>query len=160
MVGEKQAEELILFLMAQDGRHDKLANLMLAAGRLSEVRNRRAMKRSDEVLRRRFVEEVIRYDPPYYCEPYEELSEAGPTREKAAGLIAFVWRSENTRVWVRSAAAGDPDWIVRRAAVQEVARGWKDDAETLPLLKGSARPDEKFPVRMAAVHEVAPGRDD
>ena len=55
MVGEKQAEELILFLMEQDGRNDKLANLMLAGGCLSEVRNRRAIQATDEALRGTFV---------------------------------------------------------------------------------------------------------
>ncbi len=160
MVGEKQAEELILFLMKQDGRHDKLANLMLAAGCLSEVRNRRAIRATDEALRRRFVEQAIRYDPPYYYEGYEELSEAGSTREKAAGLIAFVWRSETTRVWMRSAAEDDVDWIVRRAAVQELARGWKDDPETLPMLKERARSDADNDVRRAAVQELARGWKD
>ena len=50
MVGEKQAERLILFLMEQDGRNHKLANLMLAAGCLSEVRNRRAIRATDCLL--------------------------------------------------------------------------------------------------------------
>ncbi len=31
---------------------------------------------------------------------------------------------------------------VRSAAVQELARGWKDDPETLPILKERARSDE------------------
>ena len=43
MVDEKKAEELILFLINQDGRNHKLANLLLAGGCLSEVRNRRAV---------------------------------------------------------------------------------------------------------------------
>ena len=107
MVDEKKAEELILFLMEQDGRNDKLSNLMLAAGCLSEVRNRRAIRTTDEALRRKFVENVIRYNPPYYYESYEEDSEAGPTRRKAVGLIAFVWRSEKTRVRLKSTAEDD-----------------------------------------------------
>ena len=117
MVTEKQAEELILLLMEQDGRHEKLANLMLAAGCLSEVRNRKVVEKTNDVLRRRFVEQAIRYGPPYYYELYEEFSEAGPTRVKAIGLIAFVWRGPKTRTWLRSTAERDYDWIVRRAAV-------------------------------------------
>ena len=160
MVGEKQAEELILFLMGQDGRRDKLANLMLAAGCLGEVRNRRAIHSTDEVLRRRFMEEVIRYDAPYFYEFYEEDSEVRPTRDKAVGLASLVWRSKDTRIWLRSAAEGDVDWIVRMAAVQELARGWKDDAETLPILKERARSDADNDVRMAAVQELARGWKD
>jgi hypothetical protein len=131
MVGEKQAEVPILFLMEQDGSHNRLANLMLAAGCLSEVRNRWAIQATDEILQRRFMEEVIRYEPPkvpnliWAQEPVQ-------TRQKAVELIAFAWRSENTRIWLRSTAQRDTDWIVRMAAVRGVARGWKDDAETLP----------------------------
>jgi predicted NACHT family NTPase len=159
MVGEKQAEQLILFLMQQDGRNDKLANLMLAAGCLSEVRNRRAIQRTDEDLRRRFVEKVIRYDPPYYVEPYEEHSETAPTRRKAVGLIAFVWRSEKTRFWLRSSAERDVDSIIRGAAVHELARGWRDDPETLPIVRDRAT-DEHPAVRSAAVQELARGWKD
>ena len=121
--------------MAQDGRRHKQANLMLAAGCLSEVRNRRALRSTDQVLRQRFVDEVIFYEPPYYYEPYEAEEETGPTRRKAVGLFALVWRDRQALVSLLSAARGDDDWIVRQAAVQELARGWKDDPETLPWLQ-------------------------
>ena len=161
MVGEKQAEQLILFLMEQDGRRDKVANLMLAAGCLSEVRNRRAIQATDEDLRRRFVEKVIRFDPPYYFEPQEEWSETAPTRQKAVELIAFVWRSEKTRAWLKSSAEHDVDPTVRIAALQELARGWKNDSGTLHTLKDRTRFDEDDNVRRAAVQELARGwRDD
>ena len=159
MVGEKQAEVLILFLMEQDGSHNRLTNLMLAARCLSEVRNRWAIQATDEILQRRFMEEVIRYEPPkvpnliWAQEPVQ-------TRQKAVELIAFAWRSENTRIWLRSTAQRDTDWIVRMAAVRGLARGWKDDAETLPWLKELARSDGDNAVRMAAVQELAQGWKD
>ena len=59
MVGETQAGELIDFLMSLDGRFQKLANLMLAAGCLSEVRNRRAIQRVDQMLLRRLFEDAL-----------------------------------------------------------------------------------------------------
>jgi HEAT repeat protein len=40
---------------------------------------------------------------------------------------------------------------VRRAAVEELARGWKDDPETLPILKQLAQSDDDWEVRCAAV---------
>src|ERR1039457_7231636 len=81
MVGEKQAGELIAFLMSLDGRSHKLANLMLAAGCLSEVRNRRPIQQQDEALLKRFFEDAIGYDPPYYYEPIQEWNETGPDRK-------------------------------------------------------------------------------
>ncbi|MBD2635363.1 HEAT repeat domain-containing protein, partial [Limnothrix sp. FACHB-881] len=49
---------------------------------------------------------------------------------------------------------------VRQAAVQELARGWKDDPDTLPLLKDRARSDKDSPVRQVAVQELARGWKD
>ena len=45
---------------------------------------------------------------------------------------------------------------VRMAAVQELARGWKEDAETLPLLRNAHAPIKTI-VRRAAVQELARG---
>ncbi len=157
MVGEKQAEELILFLMEQDGRNDKLANLMLAAGCLSEVRNRQVIQGTDQNLRQHFFAHVIRYDPPYFYEDFEEHSETGSTREKAVGLIASVWRSDEIYKWLRSIAEIDLDWIVRRAALQELASGWRDHAETLCWLKTRTHSDGSWYVRTTAVQEIAQG---
>ena len=47
---------------------------------------------------------------------------------------------------------------MRQAAVQELARGWKDDPDTLPILK--ERPSaggSKNTVRQAAIQELARG---
>src|ERR1017187_9378200 len=160
MVGEKQAGELIAFLMSLNGRSHKLANLMLAAGCLSEVRNRRPIQQQDEALLKRFFEDAIGYDPPYYYEPIQEWNETGPTRAKAVALIASVWRSAAVQSRLSSLANVSQDWIVRRAAVQELARSWKDDPNTLPWLKERARSDKTDAVRIAAVQELARGWKD
>jgi len=49
---------------------------------------------------------------------------------------------------------------LRQAAVQELARGWKDDLDTLPLLKDRAATMTNYPVRQAAVQELARGWKD
>jgi predicted NACHT family NTPase len=157
MVGEKKSEELIRFLIEQDGRHARLANLMLAAECLGEVRNRRMIQGTDDAVKSQLLERAIRYDTPYYHEPLLEYDECGATREKAVGLLAGLWREEGTRLWLSSAAEGDRDWIVRRAALHQLARGWKEDPETLLLVKDRARSDESIAVRWAAVQELARG---
>ena len=43
------------------------------------------------------------------------------------------------------------------AAVQELARGWKEDPDTLPWLKERATSDSEWNVRQAAVQELARG---
>ncbi len=161
MVEEKKAEQLILFLMKQDGRNEKLFNLVLAAGCLNEVRNRRATDVTGQALWQRFVRDAIRFEPLYSYDPVDEFKEVGPTRQGAVRLIALAWRGENTRSWICSAAARDRDWIIRQAAVQELVRGWKGDPGTLPLLKDRVRNDAASNVRQTAVQELAHGwRDD
>jgi hypothetical protein len=44
---------------------------------------------------------------------------------------------------------------VRQAAVQEIARGWKEDPDTLPWLKERAASDSEGDVRQAALQEIA-----
>ncbi|MGZ3383284.1 MAG: HEAT repeat domain-containing protein, partial [Isosphaeraceae bacterium] len=51
----------------------------------------------------------------------------------------------------------DQDEYVHQAAVEELARGWRTDADTLPLLKDRARNDKHGYVRQAAVQELARG---
>ncbi len=49
---------------------------------------------------------------------------------------------------------------MRRAAVQELARGFKDNSETLTWLKQRATTDKNWDVRGAAVQELARGWKD
>ncbi len=49
---------------------------------------------------------------------------------------------------------------VRTTAVQELARGWRDDPDTLPWLKERAARDQNEYVRQAAVQELARGWKD
>jgi hypothetical protein len=156
MVGEKQAGELIDFLMEIDGRAEKLANLMLAAGCLGEVRHRRVIQETDRAVRLR-MNAVVHYDPPYYYEDWDEVNEVGPTRTRAVELIASVWRSDETRMWLSSIAQLSDDWIVRSAALRALARGWKDEIDVASLLKHSACADANKYVRVAAVEELARG---
>jgi HEAT repeat protein len=57
--------------------------------------------------------------------------------------------------WLKERATSDSNGSVRYAAIQELARGWKEDPETLPMLKERAASDENGDVRYAAVKELA-----
>jgi HEAT repeats len=54
----------------------------------------------------------------------------------------------------------DEDEFVRRTAVEELARGWKDDPDALPWLKDRAAREENELVRSVAVQELARGQKD
>jgi hypothetical protein len=49
---------------------------------------------------------------------------------------------------------------VRQSAVRELARGWKNEPDTLVWLKERAQSDENWAVRQSAVRELARGWKD
>ena len=49
---------------------------------------------------------------------------------------------------------------MRLTAVEEIACGWKDDPDTLPLLQQKAQSDQNVFVRRGAVREIARGWKD
>ena len=62
---------------------------------------------------------------------------------------------------LKARAQSDEHPAVRQSALQALARGWKDDPETLPMLKARAQSDEEAAVRRSAVEALARGwRDD
>ena len=54
-------------------------------------------------------------------------------------------------------ARADSYWLVREAAIQEIARVWKTEPETVTILQTSARLDNDSDVRIAALGELAKG---
>ena len=59
----------------------------------------------------------------------------------------------------RPAPGHRADWPPDHAT-RELTRGWRDDPEVLPILKGLARSDERADVRGLAVLELARGWKD
>jgi HEAT repeat protein len=57
-------------------------------------------------------------------------------------------------------ATGDENWFVRRAALQELARGWQGHVGTVSFLRERATDDENERVRRAAVEELRRGWPD
>ena len=52
---------------------------------------------------------------------------------------------------LKARAQSDENEDVRQSAVQALARGWKNDPETLPILKARAQSDEDSEMRESAV---------
>jgi len=79
---------------------------------------------------------------------------------EAVVAIGQNWPTPDTLTWLKRCAQTEEDYAVRRAAVQELAQGWKDDPDTLPWLKRCAQTDEDEYVRGAAVEALARGWKD
>ncbi|XZO02380.1 MAG: HEAT repeat domain-containing protein [Microcoleus sp.] len=161
LIAGKLTEELIQFLIEQDGEAQKFTNLFLAAKCLDEVRDRKEIAAVDSKLLKQ-LNKLTKYDLNYYYEPYEEEANlVKEIRTTAVSAIAFAWKNNpKTLPWLKQRAQSDDNSDVRSAAVQELARGWKDDPETLPFLKQRAQSDDDWAVRSAAVQELARGWKD
>ena len=155
MVHETKADELIQFLMNQDGTNDQLANLMLAAGCLYDVRNRKAIQSTDEELWNRLTIEASRPDPTDRYVSYR-LAESD-TRRIAVRWIASTWRSEKAREWLKEAANVGPSTVIQCSGIEEFARGWKDDPGTLSWLKDRAFSEQLGEGGSKAAEEIVRG---
>jgi hypothetical protein len=155
MVAERNAEQLIRFLMPQDGQNDKRRNLLLAARCLGEVRNRHSLQTTDVELCERVFNDVVRYEPPLnYVGDNEWIS----VQLQAVASLAAVWPTQATAVLLDQTAQSDiVDSDIRSAAMQELARGWKEDVEIRSLFIDVARNDVSGGVRLFALQALARG---
>ena len=79
---------------------------------------------------------------------------------RAIQSVALCWpKLKSTKSWLNECARST-DTTVAIAALQELVRSWKDDPETLPLLKELARVGKPHWVRSAALGELAQGWKD
>ncbi|HKQ75500.1 MAG TPA: HEAT repeat domain-containing protein [Blastocatellia bacterium] len=151
---------IISHLLDQRSEDFTFHNVFLAADCCREVRNPRALGDS---LKRVVgeLQKLLQFDFPYFYELYEpEYEKRIFIRAKAVGYLANILFLDNAKTWLKDRATHDWDWPVRQAAVQELARGWKDDPDTLPLLKDRASQDDNWSMRQAAVQELARGWKD
>ncbi|MBD2498704.1 HEAT repeat domain-containing protein [Nostoc sp. FACHB-280] len=160
MIEPKFTGEIIKYLIVQDGETEKFLNLFLAAKCLAEVRNRHEIEViADELLNK--LKDLTKYNLWYHYTLYIDKEETKLVREfrtHAVVAIATTWiKSPQTLTWLKDRANNDDDWVVRIAAVQELARGYKHDPETLSWLKNCANNDDDYYVRRAAVQELARG---
>ncbi len=70
--------------------------------------------------------------------------------------VALALAESSAAGWktLESLAATSREWDLRQAAVQELARGWSADPDTLRWLKSRAESDEDRDVRQMAVREL------
>ncbi|MEQ8468619.1 NACHT domain-containing protein, partial [Coleofasciculus sp. E1-EBD-02] len=124
------AGEIIEYLMNQEGEDEKFMNVFLAAQCLEEVKNRQGILETDNKL----------------LERLKGLTEYGymifmPYSNRALEFLDLVEE-------------------IRTQAITAIATTWKEDPDTLPLLKQLIQFDDDGDVRGAAVEELARGWKD
>lgn len=157
----KHVAAIIDYLLVQTSADFTFHNVFLAADCCREVRTPKALGESLNKTATA-LQELLQFDFPHsYKLSQLEYEQRYLVRAKVVSYLANALFLGDTRMWLRDRATHDNDWAVRRAAIQELARGWRDDPTTLTLLKERAVQDDDPGVRKAAVRELARGwRDD
>ncbi|HEY9650829.1 MAG TPA: NACHT domain-containing protein, partial [Coleofasciculaceae cyanobacterium] len=133
MINAKFVREIIDYLASQKGESENFSNLFLAAKCLSELRNRAELPSTVNQLFKQ-LKQLIDY-----------------------GNIISIDYSASFFYWDRDREHNNRITKIRTQAVAAVATTWKDDPDTLPLLKQRATTDDHEDVRGAAVQELARG---
>ena len=147
---------VIRFLLRQDSRRARMTNVYLAADCVSDLRNPMVLGEDRGALIRA-VWAGLEYQLDVF--PRDPEEHTWESRARVAGvtrLAALVGLPALRQVL----ANPQYDSAVKAAAVQELARGWASDPETLPLLKDRARSNPGSYVQSAAVQELVRGWPD
>jgi predicted NACHT family NTPase len=145
-------------------KKEGLSNLLLASDCFVEVRNKNLIASTSSKLLK-ILQGEAEQEHPYKF-----------TSDLAISLInniAIIWQDSSEKLgWLKKCLKATPDsstyeflMVFQRSfisawAVQAIAKGWKDDIDTLPLLKDRALNDQNEFVRNAAVQAIAKGWKD
>ena len=129
--------KILEYLIGENGEAEKFSNLFLAAQCVSEVKKRNVIAAIARNLRDRF-KGLTRYSSyNLNVSSSSDVEQNGLVREirrQAVAAVAATWEYDpETLPWLKQRAQSDDNWNVRGAAVQEIARGWKDDPGNLTL---------------------------
>ncbi|RCJ23613.1 hypothetical protein A6S26_02695 [Nostoc sp. ATCC 43529] len=138
--------------------------LFLASDCILDVRNRSAITATDNKLFK-YLKKVAEYYDSYSPEEvaYTFTDQASLNSTKVVSVITTTWSNHaETLPWLKTLAMyglNGKDGYIPARAVRELARGWKDDPDTLLILKSLAKSIHNTDniSAYAAVQELARG---
>ena len=135
MIDVKFVGEILDYLMVQDGEAEKFINLFLAANCLAEVRNRSVIASvADKLLNK--LKDLTKYGLWYYysLRDDEETKLIQEVRTQAVATIAAIWKdNSDTLHWLKDRATADNDGNVRGAAIEALAKYFRNQPELFEI---------------------------
>ena len=162
MIDLKFSRDLIVPLVGIEGRKHNFRNLFLVAECLSMLRNRLELAAIETSLLAD-LQTLVNFDLDYDYDRDRDraaISLVQSIQSQAVSTIASVWEVEATYLWLKDCAGSNENWAVCITAVQELARRWKNHADTLGWLKECIKGSKNVHVRSTAVQELANGWKD
>jgi GTPase SAR1 family protein len=162
MINAIFSRELIEFLVGIEAKKHNFKNLFLGAECLSMTSNRLELLSTEKSLLS-ILQSLKNFDLDYDYDrdrDRDAISLVESIQSQTISTIASVWQIESTYLWLKECATFNKNWAVCITSVQEIARKWKNHANTLEWLKDCARNSNKVHVRSTAVQELANGWKD
>jgi len=177
MIESNFTGEIIDYLCERDGASELFKNIFLAADLLGEVRNRQAIKASDDRLLECLKTVLETYTDDWrvnlkaggniarnwrevpdtlpYLKTLIDTHDNSESRQVATVVIGENFKDiPETLLYLRTLIMTHDDPEVRRVAVLMLGENFKDDPETLLYLKALVDTHEKPEVRRAAVSTI------
>ncbi|MGB5593598.1 MAG: HEAT repeat domain-containing protein, partial [Crocosphaera sp.] len=156
MIDPKFTGEIIEYLMnLKPDEENNPINLFLAADCLSEVRNRKEITCSSQLLSllQEFAKSKwLKLDQ---LERFRGESQKLNLSNKVIDRIAFTWKDDSTILpWLKSCLRFDEDSYVPEAAITAIAQHYKTNPNTLQFIKSRAVDDEHRYVRSTAIAQL------
>lgn len=127
---------------------------------MGDVRKRSELGPVDASVLTR-LKQLTKFEFSYFYQPWDdEYQTVAEIRQRAVCLVAGIWQHCRTFEWLTDRAKYDPDNGVRRSCIQELARGWKGDPQTLTILQDGTQSDDSWNIRQSCVQEFARGWKD
>ncbi len=173
MIEPKFAGEIIDYLIAQGGAGDEFLNISLAIDFLLEIKNRSAITSVENRLIE-YIKDLINFK-------YGDMDMLDDIHTRSISWIITYWKTHpETLPWLKTlihydnakldsllineyyedAMQFDKIKTIQITAVQKLAQGWKDDPDTLPILKNLITSNSNDFVKDTAVQELARGWKD
>lgn len=162
MIHPNALASILEFLIAQPDPEQTCQHVFLAALCVGEVRKGSDLGGVADTVKQRLTD-LVQFGGDYSDDPWdEEANKIRSIRTQSVRLRASIWDGElETRDWLKAhAQSDDAPSFVWHAAVKALAENWKDDPDTLPLLKACIQFDENEWVRRVAVWELVRGWKD
>ncbi len=150
----KFVEEVIKYLMSQEGEANRFMNLFLAADCLNEVRNRKEIQEiGDRLLVK--IKALVHSGNAQDAFDRRDLKKhrlIASILLNSMKAIATVWQDSE---YLKTRALSDENEYVRRTAIAQLAQQFREDPDTLEFLKTRALSDEDEDVRSTAIEQLA-----
>jgi hypothetical protein len=125
----------------------EMSNLFLAANCFAEVRNKQIISSTSTHLMRRIQHEI-------------EKGNSSPIGAELIFVLAHIWQDNHETLPYLKKCLNTSIAVVRRAVIQSISQIWRDDPDTLQMIRYHAESDGDSSTKFITVKDLTQSRQD